>query len=156
MDDKATPARSAGEASPPIDAYVMQNPQPQSGSPPNEGLEEAERLKTAAADRARMEAEKRKHGVAEDLDEVSSALRDSGDKIEGADWARRLLGEAAEQLQHAAQSLEGKSPDALMQDLRGFARRNPAVYLAGCAALGFAASRIARAQPQGDGRYGNA
>jgi hypothetical protein len=56
------------------------------------------------------------------------------------DYARQ----ASDKLQQLAQRLEDGGLEGLLEDLQGFARRRPGVFLIGAAAAGFAVGRVVR------------
>lgn len=64
---------------------------------------------------------------------------------------RRLLDLAADGVADLSDEFSGQSLSSIMAEVEGFARRNPASFLAGSAVLGFALARLAGA---GGGRSG--
>jgi hypothetical protein len=92
---------------------------------------------------------------------AASGLRNAASQLEAladgrpeeagpvADYARQ----ATERLGALASRLEGGGVDGIVEDLQGFARRRPGLFLLGAAAAGFAAGRLVRgaqASQQGD------
>ncbi len=78
-------------------------------------------------------------------DSTSSALRRAADDVEGDN---RMVGSAlrkgAETIERAAQSLQGGDISRVVDDLNGFARRQPALFLGASVALGFALARVGK------------
>lgn len=76
---------------------------------------------------------------------TSSALRRAADDVEGDN---RVIGTAlrkgAETIERAAQSLQGGDISRVVDDLNGFARRQPALFLGASVALGFALARVGK------------
>ncbi|VWX50737.1 hypothetical protein [Novosphingobium sp. 9U] len=126
----------------------MQNQDNRAGGGLRDELsEDTGRLTGAAADRLRSEADSRKGEVADQARAVSSALGSVADGL-GSDapsWVKSALEKGARSIEQLAQSVEGKDSRELMRDVQQFARQRPGSFLAGCALLGFAASRVFKA-----------
>lgn len=88
---------------------------------------------------------------ADDLKSVAGAFEDASKRIreESPDSVAAQLSDycvvAARKASEFAEGLRGRSLDDLASDLRGVARNNPAVFVAGSIAVGFALSRFLRA-----------
>jgi hypothetical protein len=102
--------------------------------------EETRETARAVADSQRRVAAGRLHGL-------SAGLRDSARSLEiheegryAAPWVER----AAEGLDRVAATLEQEDAQGLVARSEDFARRNPAVFLGGAAAAGFALARFLR------------
>lgn len=110
---------------------------------------DAARLKGDVAARAKQEAESRMSQAAQLAGSASSALdtaaRDLRDNPDAPDWMASALQQAARSIEGLASHVEGRSIDQIGQEVAGFARRNPGMFLAAAGALGFAASRVLRA-----------
>jgi vacuolar-type H+-ATPase subunit H len=93
-----------------------------------------------ARDQARTQQQQaagRLHGLADEL----SAMADNG----GQDgWGTELARQASWRLHDAASWLEQHEPADLVQEVRGFARRRPGVFVAAAAMAGIAAGRLTR------------
>jgi hypothetical protein len=100
-----------------------------------------DRGKRAAADLA-ADGARRASGMAEN---TASALRRAAEDVEPDN---RLIGVAlrrsAEGIERAAQSLHGGDISQTVDDLNGFARRQPALFLGASLALGFALARVGK------------
>jgi hypothetical protein len=123
-------------------------PQPQSGSGTTRELaSDAKHMGESALNRVHSEIDARKDGAASQARSVSSAMdRAAGNLDDGApDWFRSALQKGAQQVQRFADSIEQKDSRQLFQEISDFARQSPGTFLAGCAAAGFAAARIAKA-----------
>lgn len=109
--------------------------------------EEATKLRGQATDRARSAAEQGKTRATETIDGLARAVHDAAGNLEQqlspqvAQYAHR----AADALDNLSDSLRNKSVDELLDDARGFARRNPAVALGAAVAVGFALARFLKA-----------
>jgi hypothetical protein len=73
----------------------------------------------------------------DDLEQMASQSSSSG-------LANDLARQAADRARGISSSLEGREPSDLLQDLRGFARRRPGMFLLGALAAGVVAGRLAR------------
>lgn len=78
-------------------------------------------------------------------DSTATALRRAADDVEGDN---RMIGVAlrksAESIERAAQSFQGGDVSRALDDLNGFARRQPALFLGASLALGFALARVGK------------
>ena len=95
--------------------------------------------------------------AAEGLSSLSQAMRSTGgqlreqDQATGAAYAEWLAGQA----ERAAGYLQGKDLDRLVEDVEGFARRQPALFVGGAFAVGLLAARFLKSSGQsGSGRTG--
>ncbi|MET1753981.1 hypothetical protein ABVV53_00660 [Novosphingobium sp. RD2P27] len=125
----------------------MENQNREGGGLRDELKEDTGRVTGAAADRLQSEADKRKGEVAGQAHAVSSAL-DSAARELGQDspsWIKSALEQGARSVEQLAQTVEGKDSRQLAGDVQQFARQRPGSFLAGCALLGFAASRVFKA-----------
>jgi hypothetical protein len=136
----------------------MENSDGMSGASPAPG-DAAHRVKEAAAtvkEAARAGLERGKQ-IASDAavdgaqratsaaDATSSALRRAADDVAGDN---PLIGTAfrkgADTIERAAQALQGGDISRVVDDLNGFARRQPALFLGASVALGFALARVGK------------
>ena len=123
-------------------------PQPHSGSGTTRELaSDAKHMGESALNRVHSEIDARKDGAASQARSVSSAMdRAAGNLDDGApDWFKSALQKGAQQVQRFADTIERKDSRQLFQEISDFARQSPGTFLAGCAAAGFAAARIAKA-----------
>jgi hypothetical protein len=101
----------------------------------------ADRGKEIASDAARKGAER----ASTTAENTASALRRAADDVEPDN---RMIGTAlrksAESLEKAAQSFQGGDLSRAVEDLNGFARRQPALFLGASVALGFALARVGK------------
>jgi hypothetical protein len=107
-------------------------------------------LANAAADRLHGEVEARKSPIVGQARSVSSALDRAASELgdgQGAQWLKSAFEQGAQQIQRLADTVEQKDSRQLADAVRQFARDNPSTFLMACAAAGFAASRVFRAEP---------
>lgn len=109
-----------------------------------------------ARDEANARVGRATDSAAAEAERAATAAEDAaGDYPEGAMPGQALEGVSAF-LEDTARSLRGADLESVADDVTRFARRHPLTFLAGAAAIGFAAARLARAAPRGDGRFDDA
>ncbi|HVE93202.1 MAG TPA: hypothetical protein VNE62_13025 [Actinomycetota bacterium] len=77
---------------------------------------------------------------AQDIRSLGQSLRE-----QGREAPAKVIDQAAERVEGLAGYLTGANADRLLSDLEDLARRQPAVVVGACFALGFAASRFVKA-----------
>jgi hypothetical protein len=76
---------------------------------------------------------------------AAAALRRAADDVsQDHAWIGSALRKSAEGIEVASQSLQGGDIERGIKDLSAFARRQPALFLGGSLAVGFALSRIGK------------
>jgi hypothetical protein len=118
--------------------------------------QEASAVVSEASTQARNVADQTRHALRsqahQGADRAAGALDDLSSQLRGlaqghpeqAGELRRYAGEAAERVQRAAQHVNERGFDGLVDDMQSFARRRPGVFLAAAAATGFVAGRLFR------------
>ncbi len=108
---------------------------------------DAQQLGTTAGNRIHSELDARKGTAAQSAKSVGSAIeRAAGELDQGVpEWLKSAFQQGAQQVQRLADTLEQKDSRQIVSDIQTMARNNPGTFLAGCAALGFAAARIFKA-----------
>jgi hypothetical protein len=91
-------------------------------------------------DRRSTEIGERVGGSAGDARSVAEELRK-----QGKDTPARLVGQAADRAERLGGYLQESDGERILNDVEGFARRNPWAVAAGGLVLGFAASRMLKA-----------
>ncbi|RKN10484.1 hypothetical protein [Streptomyces radicis] len=120
------------------------------------GTERARRTADEARGQARAAATELRGRFAAEADAqargVAGAVRRWADDIAGLaenapgdSPARGLAAQAADTGHRAADQLDQRGVDGLMDELRDFARRRPAAFIGGAALAGFAVGRLVRA-----------
>ena len=120
----------------------------------NEVKRDAADLKETAKDRADEEARRGKKRAATEIDSVSKALHSAQDALDGEDTrtanlVQQGVAKAAEAVDELSRNLKDKEPAEIYREVQGFARRSPMMFIAGCTAVGFAASRVLQAGASG-------
>ena len=108
---------------------------------------DVDKLSTSASNRVHSELDSRKGAAAEQAKSVSSAFqRAAGELDDGApQWLKSAFQQGAQHVRRFADTLEQKDSRAILNDIQAMARNNPGAFLAGCAAVGFAAARVLKA-----------
>ena len=108
---------------------------------------DAKQLGASAKNRIHSELDARKGPAAEQARSLSSAFDRASDELgdSAPQWLKSAFQQGAQQVQKFADTLEQKDSRQIFADIQNMARNNPGAFLAGCAALGFAAARIFKA-----------
>lgn len=117
------------------------------GAAASELRSDAEQLGSTAADRIHSELDSRKGTAATQVRSVSSAIdRAAGELDQDAPaWLKSTFQQGAQQIQRFADALEQRDSRELVEEVQSFARERPGMFLAACAAAGFAAARVFKA-----------
>ncbi|TKD49950.1 hypothetical protein [Sphingomonas baiyangensis] len=114
--------------------------------------EEAGKLGSQAADRARSLAGDGKAKASGALGEFSKMMEDAAGTVDeklGEQYGQYARS-AAQSIGGFAQTLDQKDIDELLDDVRGFVRNSPAIAIGTAAALGFMLARVVKAGVDGD------
>jgi hypothetical protein len=108
---------------------------------------DVQQISSSASNRLHSEVDARKGTAATQARSLSSAIERAGGELDdGApQWLRSAFQQGATQIQRFADTLEQKDSRQILNDVQDLARNNPGTFLAGCAALGFAAARVFKA-----------
>lgn len=127
------------------------------GSRASELKSKAEKVARDALESGKAEARARAHGLkdqaAGEASRTASAMRDAAGRFPEGDLRGIAASQVADGLAHVADRIRDKDLGDIPADLTAFARRNPGVFFAGAALLGFAVARMAKAtaeQPTGN------
>ncbi|MFD8491798.1 hypothetical protein [Amycolatopsis sp. NPDC059657] len=100
-------------------------------------LQEGREQLLSQATEGQRKAAKSLHGLADELNRMAGQADSAG---VAADVARQVSGHA----HSAARWLEARQPGDLLDEVRGFARRRPGLFLAGAAVTGAVIGRLTR------------
>ena len=117
--------------------------------------QDGEQLAGKAVDALQSEADKRKDGLADQAKSISRAVSSAADAFEKQGdqlpvWLTNGVRTVASSVEQFAGTLDGKSSTELFSEVKKFAGDRPGIFLAACAAAGFAASRVLSAGNNGD------
>ena len=104
-----------------------------------------------AKSQAKTQIETRKNGVADTILSVAEALRASGDRLRsgGVEAPAPYVDNVAGQVASLSTLLRDKNLEQLTAETEKFARRQPALFLAGAFVLGVIAARFLKASEAG-------
>jgi hypothetical protein len=129
-----------------------------SGQGVREEMDKAKAKASQTLEEARREGKSRvstqKDRAAEQAGKISDALGQASARLrdEGEPSLARYTDQIASSISGLAEKFRERSVDDLLRDTRDLARREPALFLAGSVALGFAISRFFKASSQPDHR----
>lgn len=103
----------------------------------------------------RSQAGAQQQKVAQGLRSMSDELRSMANNSEGSGTATSLVDQAAGKAGDVADWLDNRDPGSLLEEVKGFARRRPGVFLAVAAGAGLLAGRLARGMTGQDSATGN-
>lgn len=106
--------------------------------------DEASKLGSQAAERARAFAGEGKDRATSALDEIARLMQSAAGEVDtklGAEYGRYARS-AADGIQGFAESLRGKEVDDLIADAGAFVRKSPAIAVGTAAAVGFVLARL--------------
>ena len=112
--------------------------------------QQASDLASRGGEQVKGQLANQKHNAAQRMTPVQAALRETGQQLrnQGQGPVAEYADKAADQVERFAGYLRENDVDTLLNDARGFARRNPAVYLGSAAALGFLATRFLKSSSE--------
>src|SRR3712207_4552136 len=115
--------------------------------------QQASDLASRGGEQVKGQLANQKHNAAQRMSPVQAALRETGQQLrnQGQGPVAEYADKAADQVERFAGYLRENDVDSLLNDARGFARRNPAVFLGSAAALGFLATRFLKSSSQEEG-----
>lgn len=133
-------AAKAGQAT----GDVATTTKEQVGEVAAEAGRQARDLASEARTQVRRQASVQQQQLAGRLRGVGDELSAMADKGDGSGLATELTREASGRIHEWAGWLESREPADLLDEIREFARRRPAVFLLGAALAGVAAGRLTR------------
>ena len=112
--------------------------------------QQASDLANRGGEQVKGQLANQKHEAAQRMTPVQTALRETGQQLrkQGQGPVADYADKAADQVGRFAGYLRENDVDHLLNDARGFARSNPAVFLGSAAALGFLATRFLKSSSE--------
>ncbi len=112
--------------------------------------QQAGELANRGGEQVKNQLANQKHQAAQRMTPVQAALRETGQQLrnQGQGPVAEYADKAADQVERFAGYLRENDVDELLNDARGFARRNPAVFLGSAVALGFLATRFLKSSSE--------
>jgi hypothetical protein len=109
----------------------------------SEAMDQARMLLHEAKTQADQQSRTQRDRLVGTLQTLSTDLETMA--VQGSDGlAADLARQAADQARRLSAHLDGREPNQLLEDVRGFARRRPGTFLFGAFAMGLLAGRLAR------------
>ena len=123
----------------------------QSGEQPARLKDQARQTASKAGSKARSAAEEGKSKASETIKNVAASTRDAASQFEDTQAAplTSYVNSAADRIEQFGNTIDEKSVDELLDDLREMVRRSPAIAVGAATAVGFALSRFAKATDHG-------
>jgi hypothetical protein len=116
----------------------------------HQARQQASNLASRTSEQAKSQLANQKHNASQRLTPIQSALRESAQQLRNqgqgqvGDYAER----AADQVERFSTYLRHTEVDEIMDEVRGFGRRRPGLFLGGAAAIGFFATRFLKSSTE--------
>ncbi|MCW3819749.1 hypothetical protein ONA91_35470 [Micromonospora sp. DR5-3] len=114
--------------------------------------QEARHLTGEATSQVRDQARSQQHRAAEGLRGLGRDLGSMADRGADSGLAGQAVRQAATVADRAAGWLDEREPGEVLDDMRGYARQHPGMFLAGAAVAGVLAGRLTRNLTSGNGK----
>ena len=139
---------------------VTEQAKQQSQQLAHQARQQASELASRTTEQAKSQLASQKHNASQRMVPIQSALRESAQQLRNqgqgsvGDYAER----AADQVERFSTYLRQTEVDEIMDEVRGFARRRPGLFLGSAAAIGFFATRFLKSSSEeapsaGDGDF---
>ena len=122
--------------------------------------QQASELANRGTEQAKSQLASQKHNASQRLTPVQSALRETAQQLrnQGQGQVGDYAEKAADQVERFSTYLRQTEVDEIMDEVRGFARRRPGLFLGSAAAIGFFATRFLKSSSEeassaGDGDF---
>ena len=112
--------------------------------------QQAGQLANRGTEQVKSQLANQKHEASQRMVPVQSALRETGQQLrkQGQGSVAGYADKAADQVERFSGYLRETDVDEIVDEVRGFARRSPAVFLGGAVALGFLATRFLKSSSE--------
>jgi hypothetical protein len=106
--------------------------------------QQAGELANRGTEQVKSQLANQKHDASQRLTPIQTALRETAEQLrnQGQGSVSQYADTAADQVERFSSYLRETDVDEIMDEARGFARRRPALFLGGAAALGFFGTRF--------------
>ena len=129
---------------------VTEQAKQQSQQLAQQARQQASNLASRGTEQAKSQLANQKHNASQRMVPIQSALRESAQQLRNqgqgqvGDYAER----AADQVERFSTYLRQSEVDEIMEEVRGFARRRPGLFLGSAAAIGFFATRFLKSSSE--------
>ena len=123
----------------------------QQGTGTDQVRDEAARLAQQAREEGKARVDEYRGTAADKVDQLAEGVRAAASELDGDEGLgdlSRHINDLAGGMSKLSQGLREKSADELLRDVKRLAQDNPALFLAGGVALGFALTRLLRASTE--------
>lgn len=127
----------------------------------NQARQQAGKLANRGGEQVKGQLANQKHSAAQRMAPFQTALRETAHQLrnQGQGSSAQYVDRATDQVERFSGYLRETDVDEIIGEVRGVARRRPALFLGGAAALGFLATRFLKSSSQEQGssageRYG--
>jgi hypothetical protein len=123
---------------------VTEQAKQQSQQLAHQARQQASELASRTTEQAKSQLTNQKHNASQRMVPIQSALRESAQQLrnQGQGQVGEYAEKAADQVERFSTYLRQTEVDEIMDEVRGFARRRPGLFLGSAAAVGFLASRF--------------
>ncbi len=120
--------------------------------------QQAGELATRGGEQVKSQLANQKHDASQRLTPIQVALRETAQQLrkQGQGSVAEYADKTSDQVERFSGYLRETDVDEIMDEVRGFARRRPGVFLGGTVALGFLATRFLKSSSQEAGSAGDA
>ena len=129
---------------------VTEQAKQQSQQLAHQARQQASNLASRTTEQAKSQLANQKHSASQRLTPVQSALRESAQQLrnQGQGQVGDYAEKAADQVERFSTYLRQTEVDEIMEEVRGFARRRPGLFLGSAAAIGFFATRFLKSSSE--------
>ena len=119
--------------------------------------QQAGELANRGGEQIKSQLETQKHQVAQRMTPVQMALRETAQQLrkQGQEPIAQYADKASDQVERFSGYLRETEVDEMVDEVRGFARSRPALFLGSAALLGFLGTRFLKSSSQGTSSAGN-
>jgi hypothetical protein len=119
--------------------------------------QQAGELANRGGEQVKSQLETQKHQVAQRMTPVQMALRETAQQLrkQGQEPVAQYADKASDQVERFSGYLRETEVDEIADEVRGFARSRPALFLGSAALVGFLGTRFLKSSSQGASSAGN-
>jgi hypothetical protein len=119
----------------------------------HQARQQANQLAAKGTEQVKSQLANQKHDASQRMVPIQSALRETAQQLrkQGQGSVAGYTDQAADRVERLAGYLRETEVDEMVDEVRGFARRRPALFLSSAAALGFLATRFLKSSSQQQG-----
>ena len=129
---------------------VTEQAKQQSQQLAHQARQQASNLASRTTEQAKSQLANQKHNASQRLTPLQSALRETAQQLrnQGQGQVGDYAEKAADQVERFSTYLRQTEVDEIMEEVRGFGRRRPGLFLGSAAAIGFFATRFLKSSSE--------